>query len=126
MPQFVRAIAELRSGVRAVVRRWSVDFDVLLTPLTGCAFPDHGVVLKETLASPNNRPVSNATRAFVDWVNVLGLPAIGLPTHTDSRGVPFGVQLVGGAYSEGLLLRMGKLLEDTYRWRERQLPREFR
>ena len=126
VPQFVRATANLRSGVRAVVRRWTTDFDVLLTPLTGCPFPDHGVILDETMAPPDARPISNATRGFVDWVNVLGLPAIGLPTHTDARGVPFGIQLIGSAYSEGLLLRMSAHLEENYRWHERQLPRDFR
>ena len=126
VPRFVRAVADLRTGVRAVVRRWTTDFDVLLTPLTGCPFPDHGVVLDETTAPPDARPVSDATRGFDDWVNVNGLPAIGLPTHTDSRGVPFGVQLIGGAYSEGLLLRMSALLEDHHRWHERRLPEELR
>jgi len=126
VPQFVRAVAELRTGVRAVVRRWRSDFDVLLTPLTGCAFPDHGVLLDESTRSPDARPFSDATRGFVDWVNVIGLPAVGLPTHTDPRGVPFGVQLVGGAFGEGLLLRMGAVLEDHHRWHERQLPEDLR
>ena len=122
VPQFVRAVAELRIGTRAVVRRWRSDFDVLLTPLTGCAFPDHGVLLGETAAPPGSRPVSDATRGFVDWVNVIGLPAIGLPTHIDQRGVPFGIQVIGGPYSEDVLLRMGMLVEDHYRWHERPLP----
>lgn len=125
VPQFVRAVAELRTGVRAVVRRWRSDFDVLLTPLTGCAFPDHGVLLDETTKPPDSRPVSDATRGFVDWVNVIGLPAIGLPTHIDARGVPFGVQLIGDAFSEGLLLRIGALLEDHHRWHERPLPEDL-
>lgn len=126
VPEFVRAVADLRTGVRAVVRRWHTDFDVMLTPLTGCAFPDHGVQMEETAAPLDARPVSDAIKGFVDWVNVIGLPAIGLPTHTDQRGVPFGVQLIGGAFSEGLLLRMGALLEDHYRWHERRLPDDLR
>jgi len=125
VPQFVRAVADLRTGVRSVVRRWRSDFDVLLTPLTGCSFPDHGVVLEETAEPPTARPVSAATRGFVDWVNVIGLPAIGLPTHTDQRGVPFGVQLIGSPFSEGLLVRMGALLENHHRWHERQLPQDL-
>tara|TARA_B110000444_G_C18839116_1_gene597809 strand:- start:885 stop:2264 length:1380 start_codon:yes stop_codon:yes gene_type:complete len=126
VPQFVRAAAELRAGTRAIVRRWRTDFDVLLTPLTGCAFPDHGVLLKETAAPPDARPISDATRGFVDWVNVIGLPAIGLPTHIDLRGVPFGVQIIGGPYREDLLLQIGMLLEDHHRWHERQLPKDLR
>ena len=126
VPDYVRAVADLRTGVRSVVRRWRTDFDVLLTPLTGCAFPDHGVLLGETAEPPDARPVSDAIRGFVDWVNVIGLPAIGLPTHTDSRGVPFGVQLIGGAFSEGLLLRMGATFEDHHRWHERLLPPDLR
>lgn len=126
VPQFVRAAAELRAGTRAIVRRWRSDFDVLLTPLTGCAFPDHGVLLAETAAPLDARPVSDATKGFVDWVNVLGLPAIGLPTHIDSRGVPFGVQIIGGPYREDLLLQIGMLLENHHRWHERQLPKYLR
>ncbi|MDG2114683.1 MAG: amidase [Actinomycetota bacterium] len=126
VPQFVRAVADLRAGVRTVVRRWRTDFDVLLTPLTGCSFPDHGVLLGESTRPPDSRPVSDATRGFVDWVNVIGLPAVALPTHTDTRGVPYGVQLVGGAHSEGLLLAMGSLLEDHHRWHERRLPEDLR
>jgi amidase len=53
---------------------------------------------------------------------VIGLPAIGLPTHIDQRGVPFGIQVIGGPYSEDVLLRMGMLVEDHYRWHERPLP----
>lgn len=124
--QYVRAVAELRTGVRAVVQRWRSDFDVLLTPLTCCSFPDHGVLLDESTAPADARPVSNAIRGFVDWVNVIGLPAIGLPTHTDPRGVPFGIQLIGGPYSEGVLLLVGALLEDHHRWHERQLPEDLR
>ena len=126
VPDFVRAVAELRSGVRPVVRRWRTDFDLLLTPLTACPFPDHGVLLAETTEPPGARPVSDATRAFVDWVNVIGLPAIGLPTHIDRRGVPFGVQLIGGPFTEATLLRLGALLEDHHRWPERPLPPELR
>ncbi len=126
VPQFVRAVAELRKGTRTVVSRWRTDFDVLLTPLTGCPFPDHGVLLDETAAPPGERPISDATRGFVDWVNILGLPAISLPTHIDPRGVPFGVQLIGRPYSEDVLLRMSMLLEDHHQWHTRQLPEEFR
>ena len=126
VPEFVRALADLRTGTRAVVRRWHTDFDVLLTPLTGCDFPDHGVLLDESTKPADARPVSDAVKGFVDWVNVIGLPAIGIPTHTDQRGVPFGVQLIGDAYSEGLLLRIGAVLEDHHRWHERQLPEDLR
>ena len=44
------------------------------------------------------------------WVNVCGLPAVVATTHWDGAGLPAGVQLVGHAGSEALLLQLARLL----------------
>jgi amidase len=124
--QYVRAVADLRAGVRAVLRELLASVDLLLTPLTGGPFPDHGVVRAESGLPPDQRPVTDSLRGFVDWVNVLGLPAIALPTHRDVRGVAYGVQLVGAPHSEASLLHLAGELETDYRWHHRELPEGLR
>ena len=44
------------------------------------------------------------------WVNVCGLPSVVATTHWDAAGLPAGVQLVGHAGSEALLLQLARLL----------------
>ena len=44
-------------------------------------------------------------------VNIAGLPALSLPCGTDRSGLPVGMQLIGKAFSEPLLYRVGYVLE---------------
>jgi len=45
------------------------------------------------------------------WVNLLGLPAITIPTMVGSEGLPIGIQLIGRAWEEELLLDLASKLE---------------
>jgi amidase len=53
-------------------------------------------------------------------VNVTGLPAISLPLYQGDDGLPTGVQLIGRAASEGLLLALAAQVERALPWAERQ------
>ena len=57
--------------------------------------------------------------AFTSAFNVVGLPAISLPTHTSSTGLPVGVQLVGGPWGEARLLAVAPQLEAALPWADR-------
>lgn len=51
---------------------------------------------------------------YAPWssmVNVCGLPAISVPVHTTSSGLPMGIQLIGKPGSELLLLQLAAALE---------------
>ena len=52
-----------------------------------------------------------ATR-LVRGINVLGLPALSMPCGLSSGGLPIGLQVVGPAFQEALILRIGAALED--------------
>ena len=43
--------------------------------------------------------------------NIAGIPALSVPFGWDGSGLPVGVQLMGPAWSEGLLYRVGEALE---------------
>lgn len=46
-------------------------------------------------------------------VNIAGIPALTLPCGIGEGGMPVGIQLIGPAFSEGLLYRAGFALEST-------------
>lgn len=46
-------------------------------------------------------------------VNIAGLPALSLPCGEDRDGLPVGMQLIGKAYSEALLYRVGYAFEQA-------------
>ena len=47
-------------------------------------------------------------------VNVAGLPAISIPAGKDGNGLPIGMQLIGGRFSEAALLRCAHSLETAF------------
>jgi amidase len=54
--------------------------------------------------------------------NLSGQPAIGLPLHWTSEGLPLGIQLVGPYASEGLLIRLASQIERAAPWSGRRPP----
>jgi aspartyl-tRNA(Asn)/glutamyl-tRNA(Gln) amidotransferase subunit A len=53
-----------------------------------------------------------ATTRLVRGLNVLGLPALSIPCGLAASGLPIGVQIIGPAWEEALILRIGAALED--------------
>lgn len=117
---YVRAVAEVKRLVRDALEPWFTRFDVLLTPTTAGLTPAHGEVLQDLLEPAGGQPVLRGVNAFTSWVNVLGLPAISLPTGLDPRGAPLGVQLIGGPLAEELLLGLAVRLERIHAWDRRR------
>ena len=57
---------------------------------------------------------------FTALFNGTGSPAISLPLGSTKTGLPVGVQFVAGFGREDLLLRLGRQLEQEYRWDQRR------
>jgi amidase len=121
--ELLRAIEEAQHGSREVASWWADDgYDLLLTPT--CAEPPPR--LGEHDAPPDNpmAPIVRATpfAVFTAGFNTTGQPAISLPLHMTSDGLPVGVQLVAAYGREDLLLRVAAQVEEARPWAERTPP----
>ena len=91
---------------RDFARIWR-EVDVLFTPTAPIIAPHIGATTVEIAGEPEE--VRMATTRFVRAINVLGLPAVSVPCGT-AGGMPVGLQIIGPAFSEALLLKTGSAL----------------
>jgi aspartyl-tRNA(Asn)/glutamyl-tRNA(Gln) amidotransferase subunit A len=94
--------------VRTLIRR---DFanalarcDIIATPTA----PTTAFRLGEKMSDPLQMYLSDI---FTISVNLAGLPGLSLPCGYDSRGLPIGLQLIGGPFAEADVLRAGDAYE---------------
>lgn len=90
------------------------NFDVALTPVTSGPpvpighFQAGGVeAIADTML---------AWSAYTPWANLTGQPAVSLPSHVDSDGLPCGVQLIGRRREDAALLALAAQLEQSGLW----------
>lgn len=108
---FLHAVAEVRRA-QAAFAAWMRGRDALLTPtLPITAVPV--VDVDEATA-----PLAALTRP----VNYLGGCGLSLPAGLSSEGLPIGVQLIGAAFTEPTLLRLGRAFQDRTDWHRRRPP----
>jgi amidase len=107
----------------------------LLHRRVGAIFEQVDVVLTPTSARPplkvwstsrlggwaTDQVIAGACPYAWPW-NVLGWPGMSIPAGLDQNGLPIGVQLLGAANTEPLLLALATQLERVERWHERVAP----
>jgi len=99
---------------RYLVQEWRLIFsavDCLFTPATPTAAPRIGQ--KQVELDGEMFDTRLATTRFMRGINVLGLPALCMPCGKTSEGLPIGLQVIGRAWEEHVLLRVGAALEDA-------------
>ena len=101
---YKRALQVRTLVIRDFERLWG-QVDCLLSPVSPSTAPALGSKQKPAEVYQGD--------LFTDPANVAGIPALAMPCGMDSRGLPIGVQLMGRAYSEPLLYRVGHALEKT-------------
>lgn len=123
--EYAQGVARFHAHSRRMISHWLSDFDVLLTPSLATKVPPTEVIIADA-----NRLLDGSSQyeakmlAFMVFANITGLPAISLPVGTDPDGLPIGAQLVGGPFSESLLLAMAAQLERELDWGARR-PERF-
>jgi amidase len=97
---------------------WWQDHDLLLTPTIGGQPPELGWFTAE---GPEMEAVRIGTFVpYTSQFNMTGQPAVSLPLHWSSGGLPVGVQLVAAYGREDLLVRVASQLEQAAPWGERR------
>ena len=99
---------------RFLMQEWRLIFsavDCLFTPTTPTPAPRIGQT--EVDLDGEKHDVRLATTRFMRGINVLGLPALSIPCGKTAEGLPIGLQIIGRAWEEHVLLRIGAALEDA-------------
>ena len=99
---------------RLFVQEWRLVFsavDCLLTPATPTAAPLIGQ--RQMELDGRMHDVRLATTRFMRGINALGVPALSIPCGKTVEGLPIGLQIIGGAFDEHAVLRIGAALEDA-------------
>ena len=85
--------------------------DVLITPTT----PTTAFGIGEKSDDPLAMKLSDICTLSA---NLAGVPGISIPAGFDDAGLPFGVQLLGPALSEAMLLKVSRAYLDATHWNE--------
>jgi aspartyl-tRNA(Asn)/glutamyl-tRNA(Gln) amidotransferase subunit A len=86
------------------------EVDCLIAPATPTAAPRMGE--NKVRLGGREEDVRILTTRLVRGFNVLGLPALAIPCGLSAAGLPVGLQIVGPAMEEALILRVGAAMED--------------
>ena len=99
------------------------DIDVLLTPVTSEPPLLTGVLNACVEQGPEVR-TERAWRfaPYTETFNVTGQPAMSVPLHEGTDGMPIGMHFVGKVGEDARLLRLARQLEEVAPWRSRRPP----
>ena len=103
--------------VRTLIRR---DYDAAFERVDAVAMPTTPTAAF-ALGERSEDPLQMyAGDVFTASANLTGLPALSVPGGQDASGLPVGLQLVGRAFDEATLLRLGASYErDAAWWKDR-------
>jgi amidase len=118
---FLLAVAGLQQVARQVAT-FLGKYDLWLTPTLaeppaplGTFDPDPANPISPLLRSASYTP-------FTPLVNAIGSPAMSVPLHWNSRGLPIGTQFIARYGDEATLFRLAAQLEQARPWAERRPP----
>ncbi|GAA1163869.1 amidase [Nesterenkonia sandarakina] len=100
----IAALEEFAADAEAFMGPW----DVLATPMLAFAPPEIGWFAG--LEPEENYRAQCRFTPYSSVVNVMGLPAINVPTYTDAQGLSWSIQLIGRHGSEEQLLALAATL----------------
>jgi amidase len=118
--RYARAVTALQVGARQAIAA-TAAFEAVLTPTL--ASPPAGVgALRDDADPARDFALQSAFTPYTAIYNMIGLPAISLPLHVGTGGLPIGIQLIGRPAGEAGLLALAAQLEQANPWRDRWPP----
>jgi aspartyl-tRNA(Asn)/glutamyl-tRNA(Gln) amidotransferase subunit A len=114
--EYVRATGR-RMAVWQSMQRFHETYDLLMTPAVAVtAFP---VGQPPTHVGEDPFPPFGWSPFTVPF-NLTGQPAASVPCGFDAKGLPIGLQIVGRAYADAVVLRAARAFEDAQPWADRR------
>lgn len=95
------------------------SYDMIVAPAAPTTAPKIG----ESLSDPLKMYLGDI---YTISVNLAGLPGITVPTGTDKKGLPVGMQLIGNCFEEAKILRAAYAYEQTHAYERPMLVKEGR
>jgi amidase len=115
---YLLALEDMDAFTRALAAWWHGGYDVLVSPVTGTVTPKLGVIGMDSARFK----ASSLFWPYTAFFNMSGQPAISLPLHWASDGMPVGVQLAAAYAREDVLIRLAAQLEEARPWSARIPP----
>lgn len=103
---YYKKALQVRTLIRQDYDRIFADCDCILSPVA----PTTAYKLDEKTADPLSMYLGDI---YTVPVNIAGLPALSMPCGVSPEGLPIGMQLIGKAFSEPVLYRIGRAYERT-------------
>jgi amidase len=119
--EYGQAVAHLQTAGRRIVSSWT-PFDVVLTPTLALPPVPIGWQLEGASGALDQLRRNTEFTPFTAVANLTGLPAMTLPLHWSSDGLPIGAQVFGKPAGEAQLIRLAAQIEDARPWREFRPP----
>ncbi len=105
-----------RRKIQETFARVFQKIDIIATPQLPIIAPRIG---QETVSWGNQTEgVPSALTRFTRIYNLIGIPSLSIPCGFSSSGLPIGLQLAGGPFEEGKVLRTGYAYEMNSNWKE--------
>ena len=106
---WVAKAQKIRAMTQAAMRTLFAEVDVLLAPATPCVAPKLG---QTTMTVGGvELPVRANLGLFTQPISFIGLPVAAVPVWHAGAPLPIGVQVIGPAWREDVVLRVARALE---------------
>jgi amidase len=119
-PGFAAALATLRRVAADAVRALS-PYDAVLTPTLAAPPAPVGSLRHDDDPARDFEDQKRFTPYTAAW-NITGMPAVSLPLHWDSAGLPIGVMLAARPAEDHRLLALAAQVEQAAPWHDRHPP----
>jgi len=107
LDEFMGACVE-RDACRADFLRQMENVPILLSPVSAAPAFRHG---QGTWRKDKGVAPYQETMRHSQWVNLAGLPAAAIPVGSSTEGLPIGVQVIGRAHDDELVLAVAGRIE---------------
>jgi aspartyl-tRNA(Asn)/glutamyl-tRNA(Gln) amidotransferase subunit A len=114
---YYKKALQVRALIKDAYDRLFTAYDLLLSPVA----PTTAYRLGENVNDPVKMYMGDI---YTVPVNLAGLPALVMPCGLDGQGLPVGFQLIGKAFAEPLLLRVGRVYQNQTDHHRRRPGRE--